>query len=65
MGLDLAAMFGPNWAAGGGGTDFYGLLVPMGGAFDVGASEVPEPAAAALAAGAFVALLARRRPRHA
>jgi len=63
-GLNIQTLFGINP----GSTDFYGVLIPQNGAFDVGASEfvVPEPASIGmLALFAGVMGTGRRRRRRA
>ena len=63
-GLNLQSLFGINPGL----TDFYGVLIPNNGAYDIGASEflataVPEPAAFGLLCMGGLALLRRRRQR--
>ena len=58
-GLNLQALFGINP----GSSDFYGVLIPNNGSFDIGASEfvVPEPSLGIVLGSIGLALSARRR----
>ena len=61
-GLDLTAA---PFSLSVGDTDFYGVPIPQGEAFDLGANEVPEPTAAMLLGLPVGVLLLRRgRPRR-